>query len=168
MSVGRYLSLPFLVVAVILQSTLMPELQVRGGRADLLFMLVLSWTLLAGTEEGIVWALVGGALQDLVTGMPVGTSALALVIVMYGVGLVIRDVGRANVLIPPLAAGGGTAVYHLLLMGLYAVLGRPASLGYNLLNVTLPTVLFNTILVLPVFRVMGVVFEASRPRRVTL
>lgn len=168
MALGRYFSLPILLAAVILQSTVMPEFQIRSGRADLIFTLILSWTLLAGMEQGIVWALVGGILQDLVSGMPLGTSALVLTVIMFAVATITGQIGRSNILIPPLVAAGSTAVYHLLLMILYSVLGRPSPMGYSLLNVTLPTVLLNTILILPVYRILGALFEAIRPRRVSV
>ncbi len=168
MVLGRYLSLPILLITVILQTTVMPEFQIRSGRADLLFTIILSWTLLAGAEQGIVWALVGGVLQDLLTGVPLGTSALVLVVVMFAISSLVGQVGRSNILLPPLVAGAGTAIYHLILLVVYAVLGRGSPIGYSLLNVTLPTVLLNVILILPIFRAMGVLFEAIRPRRVSL
>lgn len=166
--IGRYASLPLLLIAAILQTTLLPQLQIRGGQADLIFMLVLSWTLLAGVEEGIVWALVGGVAGDLLSGMPLGTSALALVIVMFGIGSAAGEVGRGNLIVPPLAAALGTGIYQALLIGLYTVLGRPVPIRYSLLNVTLPTLILDVILILPIFRLVGALYEAVRPRRVTL
>ncbi len=157
-----------MLVAVILQSTVFPLFQIRSGRADIIFMMILTWTLLAGADQGIVWAMVGGSLQDLLTGVPIGASALALVIVMFIIGRVVGEVGRGNLLIPPLAAGLGTGLYHVLLIGIYAVLGWSTPFGYNLLNVTLPTAALNVVLILPIYRLMGLVFEATRPRRVSL
>ena len=164
----RYISLPILIIAAILQSTVIPEIRIGGGGPDLIFMLVVSWTLLAGIEEGTVWALIGGIVQDLLNGTPTGTSALGLVALVFVITLAIRPVSRKNLVVPPLVAAVGTAVYHLLLIVLLTVVGRPASISYTLPYVTLPTVLFNTVLMLPVFRVMGAVYESSRPRRVTL
>jgi rod shape-determining protein MreD len=165
---GRYLSLPFLLVAVILQSTVVPEIRISGGGPDLILMLVLSWTMLAGLEEGILWALVGGILQDIVNGLPTGTTALSLVIVAFVANLAVGPVGRNNLIFPPLVLVAGTVIYQLLLELLFTIFGRGVPIMMMLTNVTLPTVLFNVILILPVFRIMGFVFEASRPRRVTL
>src|SRR4051812_3511294 len=131
-------------------------------------MLVLSWTLLADTEEGMIWAVVGGVIQDLTTGLPTGTSALALVVVAFTANIVLGPVGRGNVIFPPIVIVVGTVLYHLLLIVLLAVLGRGVTFNYALTYITFPTVVFNLVLILPVFRVMGVIFEASRPHRVTL
>jgi len=141
---------------------------VRGGRADLIFVLAVSWTLLAGGEQGIVWALIGGVTQDLLTGMPLGTSALVLVVAMFALSQIAGQIGRANLIVPLLAIGIGTGIYHLLMIAVYAVLGRSAPLTYSLINVTLPTLVLNLIIILPVFRVMGRLYQAITPRRVTL
>jgi rod shape-determining protein MreD len=166
--VGRYISLPILFIAAILQSTIVPEIRIGEGGPDLILMLVLSWMMLADMREGIVWAMVGGILQDLVNGLPTGTSALALVVVASLVNLVVGPVARSNIVVPPVVIAVGTVLYHLLLIGLFAILGRPVPIGYTLIHATLPTVVFNTILTLPVSRLMGAVYGASRPRHVTL
>ncbi|MCC7450317.1 MAG: rod shape-determining protein MreD [Anaerolineae bacterium] len=164
----RYISLPILIIAAILQSTVIPEIRIGGGGPDLIVMLVIAWALLAGVEEGTVWALIGGVVQDLLNGTPTGTSALALVVLVFVITLAIRPVNRKNLIVPPLVAAVGTVLYHVMLMALLTVVGRPVSISYTLPYVTLPTVLFNTVLMLPVFRVMGAIYESSRPRRVTL
>jgi rod shape-determining protein MreD len=166
--VGRYLSLPILFIAAIVQSTVVPEIRIGSGGPDLILMLVLSWTLLADIEEGLYWAIVGGILQDLINGVPTGTSALALVVVAFVVNMSLGQIGRTNLIVPPLVAVVGTALYQLVLAALLAVVGHPVPIGYSLTHVTLPTGLFNIILMLPIFRLMGAVFVASRPRRVTL
>jgi rod shape-determining protein MreD len=166
--VGRYLSLPILLVAAILQSTIVPEIRIGSGGPDLILMLVLSWTMLADIEEGVYWAVVGGVIQDLINGIPTGTSALALVIVAFVVSMALGPIGRSNLIIPPLVAVAATVGYHVLMAALLAAFGRSVPLVYMLTYVTLPTALFNIILMLPLFRLMGAVFQASRPRRVTL
>jgi len=166
--VGRYISLPILIIAAVLQSTVIPEIRIGGGGPDIILMLVLSWTLLAGLEEGLVWAMVGGILQDIISGIPTGTTALALVVVVFLVNLVLGTIGRNNLVFPLFVAIIGTLLYELVLSLVLAVLGHTISPSYILIYVTLPTVAFHFILILPIFRVMGFAFEASRPRPVTL
>jgi rod shape-determining protein MreD len=166
--VGRYLALPILLIAAVLQSTIVPEIRIGNGGPDLVLMLVLSWTLLADIEEGVVWAIVGGVIQDLINGVPLGTSALALVLLAFAVNLSIRTIASNNLIIPLPVAAVGTILYHLMLFVLLAILGRRISMGYMLASVTLPTLVYNAALMLPIFRLAGWVYRASRPRRVTL
>ncbi|HVO43543.1 MAG TPA: rod shape-determining protein MreD, partial [Aggregatilineales bacterium] len=79
LGLGRYLSIPLLFIAVILQTTVIPEIRIGGGGPDLVLMMVISWGLLAEADEAIFWAVVGGIIQDLAIGLPTGMSALALV-----------------------------------------------------------------------------------------
>jgi rod shape-determining protein MreD len=146
----------------------MPQLRVAEGGADLVLLMVLSWMLLAGMEEGVVWAILGGVLQDLITGIPLGTTALALVVVSSAANLITGEVGSGNLIYPPIIAAAGTVLYHGLLIMLFSLIGRPVEWGHTLLYVTLPTVLFNVVLSVPIFRIMGRVFKATRPRHVSL
>jgi rod shape-determining protein MreD len=172
--VGRYLSFPVLLVVVILQSTVVPYFRIAGGGPDLILMVVLSWMMLAGLEEGLIWAIVGGILQDLVTGVPTGTTALALVVIAGLENLILGPLGKGNLIFPPLVVVVGTVLYQALLalvlavLGRLSIVGRGADLGYMLTYVTLPTVTFNVILMLPIFRLVGLLYQATRPRRVSL
>jgi rod shape-determining protein MreD len=166
--VGRYISIPLLLIAAVIQSTIVPEIRVGNGGPDLILMMVLSWTMLAGLEEGIVWAFVGGILQDLMIGIPTGTTALALVIVVFLSDLVVGQIGRNNLIFPPLVLAAGTLIYQVILAIFLSILGRPVSFTYMLSFVTIPTLAFNVLMILPAFRIMGWIYQASRPRRVTL
>lgn len=131
-------------------------------------MAVLSWILLSNAEEGAFWAVVGGIVQDLISGLPTGTTALALVLITFVINLIFGQIARNNFIIPPIAAALGTALYHVLLIVLLSALGRNIAIVYVLINVTFPTLLFNLALITPVYRLLGWVYGASRPRRVSL
>jgi hypothetical protein len=49
---STYLSIPILAAAAILDTAVMPEFRLGGGRPDLVFMLVVSWALLADLRGG--------------------------------------------------------------------------------------------------------------------
>jgi rod shape-determining protein MreD len=130
--------------------------------------------MLSGLEEGLVWAVVGGVMQDLIIGLPTGTSALAFVAIVSLESLVLGPVGRNNLIFPPLVIVIGTVLYQAILAFILAVLGRLSivsrlsDVNYVITFVVLPTLAFNTVFILPLFRLFGLMFEASRPRRVTL
>lgn len=165
---ARYIGIPILALAAILNATVMAEIRVGNGAPDLVFLLVISWALLVSVQDAMVWAVIGGVFQDVFSVAPLGTSALGLVIVAFLADTVFGEVSRRNLLIPPLVAAVGTLIYHAgvlvaLQMALIAV-----PVGTGLLYVTLPTMVFNTILILPVFRLVGQVHYWLTPRRVRL
>ena len=168
MGLGRYLSIPVLFIAIILQTTVIPEIRVARGGPDLILMMVVSWGLLTDLDEGFWWAIVGGIYQDLSSGLPTGVSALALVIIVFLNKLALGTIERTNIFVPPLVIAVTTVLYHLLLIAALAALNRPVPILPSLAEVTLPTVIFNFVLMVPMFRLMGAIFEASRPRSVSL
>ncbi len=160
-----YLSIPVLALAVVVQSTLVPEARLGGAMPDLVFLLALSWSLMGGFERGVVWAIVGGVLEDLVSAAPVGTTALGLVLVCFLASLLLRRVSPRNMVYPALAAAAGTPVAHLVVLLVLILTGRPLPLLDLFFYVTLPSMIYNAVVMIPVYRVMGAFYLASRPRR---
>lgn len=165
--ISRYLSLPLLLLAAIVQSTLMPDFQVASGRADLIFTMALAWALLAGSDQGVLWALVGGVCRDFIDGLPLGLSAMALITVVFAISRFTGPLERGNWLLPPVLAAIGTGAYYLLLVGLYTLFGHAPPIAYSLLNVALPSVAMNAALMIVVYRLLAILHYALTPRRVS-
>ena len=163
----RYFGLPLLLLAAVLQVTVVPEFRIGDGGPDLVLMMGVSWILLAGMDEGLIWTIFGGLLLDVLQGTPLGTAALALVVAVSVPGIVLGQLGRGSALLPALAAIAATGIYHLALIVLYIVIGTPADIGHTLLYVTVPTAVFNVVLIIPVYKLLGVVYSATRPPGVT-
>lgn len=163
---GRYLSVPILLVAVLIQATVMPELRIFGGAPDLVLVLVLAYSLITGFEQGVVWAVVGGIAQDLISAVPLGTTSLALVMMVGAVGFVVGRTAPRSFFVPLLAAGAGTVLAHSVTLVVLLVTGRSLPILSTLLYTTLPTVLYNMALMIVVYRVMGAFYQSARPRRV--
>jgi rod shape-determining protein MreD len=165
---GRYIGIPLLILAAILDATLMAELRIGGGAPDLVFLLVVSWALLSSVQEAMLWAVIGGVLKDALSLAPLGTSALGMVVVVFVADSLFGDVRRNNLVIPPVLAAAGTVIYHLGILVVLGLVGYGVPMGEGLLYVTLPTVIYNLILILPVFRLAGLIHRWLTPRRVRL
>ncbi len=161
-----YLSIPVLLVVVVLQATVMPELEIAGGVPDLVLLVVLAWTLMAGYERGLVWAFVGGILQDLISAVPMGTTSLALVCVISLAALILGQISPRNLIYPALAAVGATLIAHLVSLAVLFVASRPLPLIATLLSTTLPGMIYNAVVMIPVYRLLGAFYQSGRPRRV--
>lgn len=165
---ARYIGIPILLLAAVLNATVMAELRIGGGAPDLVFLIVVSWALLAGVQDALLWAIIGGVMQDWFSIAPLGASALGLVIVTFIADSLFGQVQRGNVIIPPLVAAAGTVVYHLGIIASLRTVDVTVPLGDGLLYVTLPTMLFNGLVMLPVFRLIGLIHVWLTPRRVRL
>lgn len=163
---GGYLSIPILTVAVLIQATLMPELRILGGAPDLVLTLVLAYSLLSGFEQGVVWAVVGGVMQDLISAVPLGTTSLALVVMVAAVGYFVGRASPRSFFVPLLAAVVGTIIVHGVTLGVLSLAGRSLPILTTVLQVTVPTMLYNVVMMLGLYRLMGALSEGPRGRRV--
>ena len=50
---GTYWSIPLIALAVVLQATFIPQIRILGGEPDLVFLLVLSWSINGRLEQGV-------------------------------------------------------------------------------------------------------------------
>jgi rod shape-determining protein MreD len=77
-----------LVVAVLVQSTVLARLTLAGVRPDLLVLAVVSVAVATDPTTGAVFGFVAGLVADLLFDLPVGVSALVYVAVGFAVGMV--------------------------------------------------------------------------------
>ena len=75
-----------LVVAVLVQSTVLARLTVAGVRPDLLVLAVVSVAVATDPTTGAVFGFVAGLVADLLFDLPVGVSALVYTAVGFAVG----------------------------------------------------------------------------------
>ena len=150
-----YLLVPLMLVVALLQTTVLPELRILGVKPELVLLSVLAWSLLRGSEEGLVWAFVGGLTVDLFSGGPFGASALALLAVSFVSGLIEPSIVRAGFLLPMSVALGGTVLYQGLFLLIIQLTRGAVSWTDNLIQVTLPSLAVNTLLMPVVFQTLA-------------
>lgn len=135
-----------------MQSTVIPHLAIGWVKPDLMLLVVISWSILRGTREGIVWGLVGGIALDLLSGAPFGVFALAMALVSLLTGLGEINVFRTNVALPLATISLATIAYNLVSLFLLQASGWPIDWGDSLLRIILPTTILNALLMPLVYR----------------
>ncbi len=148
------IGLPLLVLAAVLQSTALVHLRVLDGTLDLTLLFVLGWTLASDWRGGMIWGLMGGLCLDLLSGAPLGTAMLGLVLVAYFASLTEGRFWRSHILLPLASVILGTLGLHLIYMTVLRLNGEPINVGLALARITLPTVVLNTAGMLPIYRAM--------------
>ncbi len=148
---GSTLSLPILALAAILQASIVPQFSILGGRPDLVFLLVVSWALNAPLGEGLVWAFIGGVLQDLMSAAPTGTSVIGLVLIVFALDVLRQQVYRVGLITLMWVALVGTMVQQIVVMIVLSLSGFGIPFVNNFSYVVLPTVFYNFVLIFPVY-----------------
>jgi rod shape-determining protein MreD len=161
--------MPLLILAALLQATVLPYLRISGGQPDLVVVITLAWALLDDGVEAAVWALVGGVALDLFSGAPMGFSALILLPGVFLISLTETQVYHTNALFALGIAGSAAVLYHVLhIVGLYVLMARPVVLMPTLYYITMPAVVFDLVLILPTFWLLRPVYARLHPGGVRL
>jgi rod shape-determining protein MreD len=148
--------IPFLFILLLgmlalLQSTILPYTAILSVWPNLMLLVVVSWTLLRGLSEGLVWAFVGGLWLDLLSGGPFGVSALALVLVASLVSLLEASLFREHIVLVMLIVVGASllhGIFHLLLLRLGH---HPAATLAAVWRIVIPAALYTSLLTPAVF-----------------
>jgi len=155
--VGSFLSLPILALAAMLQASVMPHIRFWDGAPDLVFLCVLSWSIYAPLEESVTWAIVGGILQDLLSVAPVGLSSIGLILVVFAVYYLSRQVQRIGIVWLVGLVLAGSLFQQMTVWLLFAVLGFTVNLLEDFNFVIIPTIIYNLALIWPVYAFLRLV-----------
>jgi rod shape-determining protein MreD len=145
---------PLLVTVAILQSTLVSHFRIWGVFADLPLLVVVSWGLLRGPREGLIWGFIAGVTVDLFSGAPFGAATFGLMAAGFLSGLGQSTVFRSQILLPLFAVLLATIVYDILFMLVVWISGNPVSWFDSLFRLVLPSAVLNAVLTPVVFVIM--------------
>ena len=80
------MTIPLLTAVALVQTVLLSQINLWDARPDLMLLIVLVWSVVRSVDEGMVWGFIGGLIVDLLSGGPLGATALALLAVAFLVG----------------------------------------------------------------------------------
>jgi rod shape-determining protein MreD len=135
-----------MLVAVLLQTTVLPQVRLFGAAPDLVLLVTISMALLEGPVAGGAVGAVGGLLEDLLLTSITGLMALTYLLIGYAVGKVRPYVQSTSVAVPVAAILVGTVAANLLYSALSVLLGEPASAMERVLQTSVLMGLYNAII----------------------
>lgn len=149
-----------------LQTTVMPHFSIWGVMPDLMLLVVISWSLLRGSKEGLIWALGGGLMLDLLSGGPFGTASLALVLSSLAVSLGELNLFRGAAWLPVAAAILATGIYDVSYTVFLQVFGYRVLWASGLLPVVAPSMALNALAMYPTYYVMRWLHQRTSSERI--
>lgn len=145
---------PVLGLAFILQMAILSRMTLLSGTADLVLLVIVSWSLQEQVESYWHWAGLAGLLAGFASGLPPYVSLLGYLLAVGVARLLLRQIWQA-----PILALFSVTFFATLLMHLVTFVGL--FLGGTLLPVedvlaliTLPSVFLNLLFILPVHAVI--------------
>ncbi|MGD9144901.1 MAG: rod shape-determining protein MreD [Anaerolineae bacterium] len=150
-----YLVLPLLAIVAILQTTLVPSLAIWSVFANLPLLVVVSWGLLRGPQEGALWGFIAGLMVDLLSGAPFGAATVSLIVIGFLAGLGETTVFRARIALPMIVMFLATIVYELLFLLIVRISGQSVAWLDSVLRLVIPSAILNAVLTPVVFLTMS-------------
>ena len=140
--------------AALVQATILPSLDLLEVLPDVTLVLLLVWSALRGTPEGLIWAFTFGMFIDILALDPLGTNGLALLGVALLGGLSRRRFFHSTLIVPIALAVVATIVHALVLLLFRSGegAGLPISSVFRLIFLQ---ALLNSICVPPLYVVAG-------------
>ena len=166
MSSSIYLAVPVMVLLAVVQTAVLPRFPILGLIPQLPLLVALSWGLLRGVNEGIVWAFIGGLCLDLFSVAPLGSTALAYMLAIPAVVWIENAMPANRFFLPMIMAGLATLIYLFIYLFLLQLLGHQINL--QVAAGISSIVILHSALILPIFWLMYYLDQLFRPRPVQL
>jgi rod shape-determining protein MreD len=157
------LSIPVLSFITVLQSAVVSRLPLNRGTADLMLVVLVAITLQKSVKTAWQWSIVGGLLTDFFSGLPFGLFT-ASYLITTGIAFTLRErIWRFSFLMQLLVVLSGTLIVHGLSMLVLIIQGSSLQLTTVLQAVTLPSIILNFMLSLPVFIIIQDIIQQLNP-----
>ncbi len=148
---ANLVAIPVLVLALVLQTAVISRLNLIHGSADIVLLILAAWALQSRVKASWQWALGAGALVGFVSGLPWFVPLAGYLLVVVTGRLLRRHVWQAPLLAMFTVSFIGTLSMHLLSLVTLRLAGNPLPFVVSLSLITLPSILLNLLLAIPVY-----------------
>lgn len=155
--------IPVLVLLLMLQLAIVSRIQMLNGAADIMLISLIALSIQKNIPTVWVWGLAGGLMVSLVTALPFIVPIAGYLLIVIAGRAIQRSVVHAPVLAMFLISIVGTLFVHALSMIALFINGVNVSIADSLTRITMPSVLLNLILCLPIYLIMTDLSKMAYP-----
>ncbi|MBL8098195.1 MAG: hypothetical protein JNK81_03390 [Anaerolineales bacterium] len=148
------IAFPLLGLVVILQSSLVSEIHLLQGYADLPMLIIAAWALQERVESAWHWAAVACLFTGFISSLPWIIYVIGYIGIVYIARILQRRVWQAPLLAMFSVIFTGTLFMHLLSFGVLTLLGTALPISDVATLITLPALLLNMLFSIPVYTLM--------------
>ena len=152
-----------LLLAIILQMTVVTRVNMLHGAADLVLLVLLAWIIHEQTDTHWRWGILAGILVGLATALPFWIPLIEYIAIVGFVSMIQARLWQAPLLILFTAAFTGTFLINGLDFLYLWITGTPLVFEEVFNLVLLPSLILNVVFALPVFGLMGEIAKQVFP-----
>jgi rod shape-determining protein MreD len=155
----------FLIIlsAAILQMTVFSRLTLLHGAVDIVLLTLIAWSLQENGPNMWPWTILAGALITFASALPYFVPILGYLTVTGMARLTQRRIWQTPLLAMLLVTLLGTIIYHFLSMAALFLNGSIVSFGISWNQVTMPSLLLNLLLAIPVYATIHSIKDQLNP-----
>ncbi|HUG33135.1 MAG TPA: hypothetical protein VMJ90_00085 [Anaerolineales bacterium] len=150
----NFIAIPVILLAVLLQSAVVSRVTLLSGAADLPLIMLAAWSLQEQVDTAWHWAIAAGSLIGFISGIPWFVPLIGYLFVVLLARMLQRRVWQAPLLAMFLVSFIGTLMIHIFSVITLRLFGITLPVADIFGLVTLPAVLLNLLLAIPVYAVM--------------
>ena len=158
------LSIPVLGFISILQSAVVSRLPLNHGTADLVLVVLVAIALQKTSTTSWQWSIVGGLFTDFISGLPFGIFTVSYLIATGIAHIIRKRIWRFSFLMQLLVVFSGTVLSHGMAYMVLFLMGSNISFITALQVITLPSIILNFMLSLPIFILTQDILEQVHPQ----
>jgi rod shape-determining protein MreD len=152
-----------IVVALLIQLTLINSITILGLKPDLIMVVVVVFSLLKGEKEGSISGFASGLLQDIFSTGLLGINALAKTVVGFFCGIVKEKIFHEHILfIIPVITFIASFMQSIIIFLLLRAFGIEYNLAWSLKQVALPEALYSSLLSPFIFLAINKLFQTIK------
>jgi rod shape-determining protein MreD len=154
-TLSTLIAIPVLGGLMILQTSLLSRFPLLQGTSDLVMLAVIAWALQKRVETAWQWCIIGGLIFSLVSALPVGVALIAYSLITALALILRRHVWQAPLLAMLLTTFLGTVIMHAVSLVAVAISGTSLPFGAVVNLITLPSLLLNLLLAIPIYAIIN-------------
>ena len=151
------------ILTAMLQMTVFSRLTLLHGAADIVLLTLVAWGLQEDNPNMWPWTLLAGAVISFASALPFFIPIPGYLLVTGVTRLIQKRIWQSPLLAMLLVTMVGTLLYHLLSMSAMFLNGSTIQVGVAWSQVTLPSLLLNLMLAIPVYATVHSIRDGLSP-----
>ncbi len=152
--IKNLLAFPILALVVIIQTAMVSRMQLLTGTADLMLVVLAAWALQEQVETAWHWAVLGGIMVAVISGVPFVATILGYLSVVGLARLVLKRVWELPIIAMFFVTFTGTLLFQTMTYLALVISGDTVPVGEAFSLIVLPSVLLNLLIAIPVSVIM--------------
>ena len=163
---ANLIALLLLSVAMVLQNTIVTQVHLLYGAADLMMLVLLAWVLQSNQETNLWLGVAAGLLVGISSALPFWLPVVGYTVLVWIVTVAQRQIWQVPIWLLLISTFLGSLFIYGMEVVYLLVIGVPISLLEVVNIVLLPSLVLNMIVVLPIYAVVGEILKAVYPKEV--